>query len=504
MQEVFQYSHKFEDKTIVFNKVRAIKYQLNEDISKIKGAEIFHELEFLNTDETILASKNQLIVKSNFVNKNFERLMPDISVEEIELLEYDERYYTHNNEFIVEFVDTCSLEEKYKILNSLKNGYDTLDILEPHECVFLIKNITQTQLLLNSLKAFEEVISVELNLSTIYKPSSEKFPTDLSFNEEEKLPIEYPLYNYLNIYECQKLIKKKKVYVPKIGLLDNGVFHFHPDLKKVIDLELSCSFIEGEDKNDQLPAYNDLHGTFCAGILCASKFQNQGLSGIGEGSKLISYRVFSGQDNTIYLSMYSLLKAFYKAGFEDNCDVINCSWSLPYESQILKNIINKITVKGRNGFGTPIIFSAGNEGEKIKFPKNLKDVITVASTNLSKEPVIDEGTLYRWSSNYGDNVYISAPGLNVITTDIIGSPGWNSELINPVQPLSNYTYFFGTSASAPIVTGAISLLLQIKPNLELVKIKQLIKKTAEEFSTQTNNQYGHGIIDIYKLIINVI
>ncbi len=64
---------------------------------------------------------------------------------------------------------------------------------------------------------------------------------------------------------------------------------------------------------------------------------------------------------------------------------------------------------------------------------------------------------------------------------------------------SVYGVFTGTSASAPHVSGAAALLLQINPNLSVNQLKQALESGARDLGAPgKDNQFGAGRIDIYR------
>lgn len=85
---------------------------------------------------------------------------------------------------------------------------------------------------------------------------------------------------------------------------------------------------------------------------------------------------------------------------------------------------------------------------------------------------------------------------------------FNNDLLN-----TNYTKFFsGTSASTPIVAGAVSLLLQSNPYVSWRDVKLILAKSAKRndpndwdwtFNSaglHINHKYGFGLLDIQKAI----
>lgn len=106
-----------------------------------------------------------------------------------------------------------------------------------------------------------------------------------------------------------------------------------------------------------------------------------------------------------------------------------------------------------------------------------------------------------------DNVMkpdISATGQAVISALSAGSLATSSN--NNVDG-TYYRINQGTSMAAPVVTGALALLLQAKPNITLSEVKSAINNTAlSDVNTGTvpNNRWGNGKLDIFRAVSSLI
>jgi subtilisin family serine protease len=100
---------------------------------------------------------------------------------------------------------------------------------------------------------------------------------------------------------------------------------------------------------------------------------------------------------------------------------------------------------------------------------------------------------------------ISAPGQYI--TAALASNSELSELPERAQAGSKLLSIEGTSMATPVVTGAIALLLQKKPNLTPAQILELLNQNARR-DRQTGSapwtpKYGHGKLDIPALLSNI-
>jgi len=68
---------------------------------------------------------------------------------------------------------------------------------------------------------------------------------------------------------------------------------------------------------------------------------------------------------------------------------------------------------------------------------------------------------------------------------------------------TNYR-FVGTSASAPIVSGIVALMLEKDPNLTRAEIEDILKKSADKignivYVNGRNDYYGYGKVNATKI-----
>ena len=132
-------------------------------------------------------------------------------------------------------------------------------------------------------------------------------------------------------------------------------------------------------------------------------------------------------DGTGYNS--DIIRAIYYA-IQQNASVINMSFNLAGYSQEVKNAINVATLSS-----IVSVAAAGNAGNDTPlYPASYPGVMSVASTT--------NGDQLSSFSSYGDTVWVGAPGEGVVTT----------------YPYGTYAAAWGTSFSAPFVSGTVALM----------------------------------------------
>lgn len=230
-----------------------------------------------------------------------------------------------------------------------------------------------------------------------------------------------------------------------------------------------------------------------SGII-AARNNNIGISGVAYDTKIIFLKYKKEMSDSDTIELFSKAEEF-------GADIINCSWGTYDVSQAVKDKIVDLSTNGRDGKGTIIVFSSGNDNKDMQNDEsNIKEVISVGASNINN--------LRSSYSNFGENLDILAPGgdtLGISTLDPMYSNGINNDnysIAYKTEP------FIGTSASAPIVSAVIALMLEKNPNLTRVEIENILKSTSDkigefDYINKHNKYYGYGKINLSNIMKNL-
>lgn len=283
-----------------------------------------------------------------------------------------------------------------------------------------------------------------------------------------------------------------------IGIIDTGVYWYHPDLESNIWInndEIPNNGIDDDGNGyiDDIRGWdfgglngnpdNDpredapYHGTHVAGIASASTNNGIGVAGLGFKSKLMVVKT-TREDKKDPSSgepyiWYGYEGIVYAA--DNGAQIINCSWGGGGFSQFGQDIINYATSKG-----SLVVAAAGNSNSSNEhYPSGYQNVLSVAATNFD-----DRKASY---SNYGYTIDVCAPGTFLYNT-------WGSD---------TYTYLTGTSMASPLVAGIAGLVKSRYLNYSPEQVAEKIRIACDDiYNLNTNYLYqlGKGRVNAFRAL----
>ncbi len=227
------------------------------------------------------------------------------------------------------------------------------------------------------------------------------------------------------------------------------------------------------------------HGTLVAGVIGATTNNGSGLAGVDWAARLLPVRVLGkcGAMSSDVADAMNWAAGNTVPGATANpnpAKILNLSLGGKGScSNTYQNVVNRLVSAGKI-----IVVSAGNENtSEDHSPASCQGVISVAAVARS-------GSKASYSS-YGSKVTLSAPGGD--GGDLITLS--NTGTTVPASPTIAGTS--GTSFSAPVISGIVSLMLAIRPNLDSVLATKILTASVRPFpdSSCDTSTCGAGIID---------
>ena len=282
-----------------------------------------------------------------------------------------------------------------------------------------------------------------------------------------------------------------------VAMFDGGLDLTIPDLVgntnspfNAVNSTTSIPYVNAEDK----------HGTACSGTIAAVTNNSIGVSSVGNNKVKvmpvnIMSQVFAG--GSFSTSDVIQINGVNAAMANPTCVAIAMSYGGSSYSAALDAAFQAARTTARGGKGMVVVASSGNgySGTAAQYPANYSGVWGIGATS---------STDVRASfSNFGQICDISAPGVNIRTTDRLGAAGYDP---------GDYRSISGTSFSCPITAAAAAFIFYKNWELTDDQVLQILSQTAEKvggysytnnptwpYSTRSN-ELGYGRINLKDAI----
>ena len=247
-----------------------------------------------------------------------------------------------------------------------------------------------------------------------------------------------------------------------VAVLDTGVDDGNPSLAGQTfggyDIVNDMAFVT--DKNG--------HGTACASLI-AGKGGEGGVLGAAPKAKILPVKVM---DDSGKSDGFAIAKGIVYA-VEKGAKVINLSLGTTSETTLLDSAIDYAL-----GKGVLVVAASGNEGkEGENYPSTVDGVLCVGAIDGEK-----------WKaafSNYGPKIDLVAPGV----------------LVAAAAPEGGAVLMSGTSAAAPLVSGAAASVWSENPNWSAEKVAEKLMAEADDLgSPGADDWYGSGLVNLYRAL----
>jgi hypothetical protein len=218
--------------------------------------------------------------------------------------------------------------------------------------------------------------------------------------------------------------------------------------------------------------------------------------------------VYAEEEGTIYYetSITIMARAFNKAMENVKCAAISISWeetvdTTVFSSSTIQYLMNTVITTARNCKGIPIFVAAGNSNEEVNLYPGIMSQVTCVGGTVGTTAL---GSLKADFANYGSYLWVSAPAVNVYTTDAVGANGYVTNLPNPIGT-TEVVRFSGTSASAPITAGIAAVMLLVNPALTVEDVRRILRDTAQQVGGYTyddafSQELGYGLVDMQAAV----
>ncbi|MHC4623594.1 MAG: S8 family serine peptidase [Planctomycetota bacterium] len=277
-----------------------------------------------------------------------------------------------------------------------------------------------------------------------------------------------------------------------VAVVDTGVDYTHRDLDDnmwVNEAELNGDPGVDDDGNgyvddiygydfingDRDPIDDHGHGTHCAGIIAAEGDNDLDIAGVCWDARIMAVK-FMGADG--HGDIADAVEGLYYA-VENGADVLSNSWTgFTFFIKPLEDALDYAQSQG-----VIAVASAGNlNSTDLLLPAYFDNVISVAATDSrDHKPTF---------SNYGEQVDIAAPGVDVLSLRAAGT--------SMGTPYNAYlTIASGTSMACPHVSGAFALMLSLYPGIDIDDARDIVMQTTDQIHPDICKS---GRLNLYEAI----
>lgn len=277
-------------------------------------------------------------------------------------------------------------------------------------------------------------------------------------------------------WNLKKILSEESYDISKgggvvIAVVDTGVDNNHSDLSGLVLQGYNA--IDGSNNSTD----DHGHGTHVAGIASAQTDNGNGVASVSFQSQVLPVKVL----NKDGVGTYGDVSEGITYSADNGARIINLSLGGSSDSETLKRAVNYALSKG-----SLLVAAAGNDGNDAPvYPAAYKGVLAVSAS--------DSNDNLASFSSYGNNIFVSSPGVSVISS----------------VPGGSYASWSGTSMAAPHLAGLLALQLSYKPSMTNSEAIDAVKKNAEKVGPYSYDQngwnpyFGYGRISAGKTLTSL-
>ncbi len=246
----------------------------------------------------------------------------------------------------------------------------------------------------------------------------------------------------------------------KIAVLDSGIVP-HTALPRLVKSIEIVPFPPELEKTHG-------HGTAVASLIAGS---DASAPGVAPGADLISIRISDETGQADSFAMAAGILAAVDAGAE----LINISMGTSVDNPLIAEAV----LYARDHHSLIVASSGNSEQDDATYPAAYPSVISVGAVDARGEHLD--------FSNYGSYLSLTAPGY----------------ALNAAWPGNGYKRISGTSASAPIVTGAIAATMSNGSGVKMTATQaaEIVMKYSDEAGISgPDSEYGSGILNLGRIM----
>jgi len=238
------------------------------------------------------------------------------------------------------------------------------------------------------------------------------------------------------------------------------------------------------------------HGTHLAGIIAGRDDADTQFKGMAPGARLVNIKVADSQGAADASQVIAAIDWTIQHRYDDGMDirVINLAYGTnsiqPYQIDPLAHVVEKAW-----NAGIVVVVAVGNDGNSalLRNPAIDPFVIAVGAAENDSSQISGVSSF----SNCGTSeryVDLVAPGRSLLS---LRAPGSNADQNFPEAVVADNLFLgSGTSQAAAVVTGAVALLLDQRPELSPDQVKAILMDNADYVQGADFKCQGAGSLNL--------
>jgi serine protease AprX len=308
-----------------------------------------------------------------------------------------------------------------------------------------------------------------------------------------------------------------------VAVVDSGVTSWHDDLTyrggssavQTNGGQRVAAFVDFV--NGRATPYDDNgHGTHVGGIIAGNGYDSWGVrAGMAPDAHLVSLKVLDANGRGVISNAIAALDYVVANRQAYNIRVVNLSIGASVTESYNTDPLT-LAAKRVVDAGIVVVSAAGNAGKNragltqyggITAPGNAPWVLTVGAASHEGTLTRVDDTVASYSSrgptaiDFGAKPDLVAHGTGIVSLSVPGSLFYTTKsdylLRGIVDPgYRPYLSLTGTSMAAPVVAGAVALMVQANPNLTPNLVKAVLQYTAQEDPQYNALTQGAGFLNV--------
>ncbi len=246
------------------------------------------------------------------------------------------------------------------------------------------------------------------------------------------------------------------------------------------------------------------HGTAITSIIAANSDDEYGIAGVDKSVNVLPARVI-GRCGGLRSDLLDAIR--WAAGVDDPelphnptpAKIINISLAITEAC----SRADQSAIDDAVNAGAIVVAGVGNDQLNLDqfptSPSTCNNVLAVAALKA-------DGTLADYS-NYGSMVDIAAPGGDTLASTEHAIITASNQGITDALPVSLHRHYSGTSVATPLVTGVLSLMLSLNPELSQTEIINILKRSTRPYNNDIHCESakcGQGMLDAGLAVRNTL